>query len=113
MFLDLNRLVIELEHRGIVPVADAAGTRIDCLRGRVWISEQGCTDDFVLEAGDSHVISRDGVAVVQALREALVGLRAPTARSRGGLATRVERLRSRCAAHAAGGHPLVVAAGPA
>ena len=110
--LDAQQLVIELRHRGIVPVADAAGTRIDCLRGRIWITERGCTDDFVLEAGDSHVISRDGVAVVQALRAALVGLRASAARRPGGgLATRVERLRSRWAAHATCGHPAVAQPG--
>jgi Protein of unknown function (DUF2917) len=61
MILDMKRVVIELEYRGIVPVEDAPGTRIDCLRGRIWITERGSTDDIVLEPGESYVISRGGV----------------------------------------------------
>ena len=78
MTFDMNRVVIELEYRQVVPVEHAMGTRIDCLRGRVWITERDCTQDIVLEAGQSHEISRSGAAVVQALRDALVALRAPT-----------------------------------
>ena len=77
MVFDVNQVVIELEYRGIVPVKDAVGTRIDCLRGRIWITEHRSTGDIVLEAGESYEISRGGIAVVQALREALVALRAP------------------------------------
>jgi hypothetical protein len=50
------------------------------VRGRLWITEQGCTDDIVLEAGESHVLARAGLAVVQALRDARVGLIAPQER---------------------------------
>ena len=108
MILDLKRAVIELEYRGIIPVEDAVGTQIDCLRGRIWITEWGSTDDIVLEAGQCYVISRGGVALVQALREALVGLRAPAVRQAGSaLATGVERLWSQWAAHVAGRHPAI------
>jgi hypothetical protein len=56
----------------------ASGTRIACLRGCIWITEALTPDDIVLEGGESHVISRQGVAVVQSLRDAaLVELRAP------------------------------------
>ena len=77
MILDMKRAVIELEYRGVVPVEDAKGAQIGCLRGRIWISEWGCCDDIVLEAGQRYVLTRGGVALVQALREALVELRAP------------------------------------
>ena len=108
MILDLKRGVIELEYRGIIPVKDAVGTRIDCLRGRVWITEHGSIDDIVLEDGQSYVISRGGIAVVQALRDALVGLQAPAlCRPKAELATLVEWLRSRWAARAAGSHPVI------
>jgi hypothetical protein len=109
MILDMERVVIELEYRGIVPVEGIPGTRIDCLRGRIWITERGSTDDIVLEAGESYVTSRGGVAVVQALREALVGLRAPAVRRAS--ATWVERLWSQWAAQAAGGHPAIAQPG--
>jgi Protein of unknown function (DUF2917) len=112
VILDMKRVVIELEYRGILPMKDALGTRIDCQDGRIWITEPGSTDDIVLEAGESYVISRRGVAVVQALREARVGLRAPAVHQAGAeLATWVERLWSQWAARAASGHPGHCAAG--
>ncbi len=77
MMFELKQVVIELDYRGIVPVNDAVGARIHCLRGRIWITEQGSAADVVLEAGESYEISRDGIAIVQALREARVALRAP------------------------------------
>lgn len=98
--LHMERVLIELKYRGTVPVEDAAGTYIDCLRGRIWITEWGSTDDIVLEAGQRYVISRGGVALVQALREALVGLQAAVRQTEAGLATSVERLWSQWATRA-------------
>jgi len=88
MVLDMKRAVIELEHREVIPVKDAVGTRIHCLRGRIWITELRCTEDIVLEASESYEIERVGVAVVQALRDAVVVLCAPTV-PRAGLAAAV------------------------
>jgi hypothetical protein len=80
MILDMKQMVIELEHRGILSLEDAAGARIVCLRGRIWVTEYRSPGDVVLEAGESYEVSpRAGVAVVQALREAVVALRAPAA----------------------------------
>jgi hypothetical protein len=79
MSIDINRTVIALKYRGVIPLQDAKDTKIDCLHGRIWISEWGCNDDIVLEAGQGYVITRGGVALVQALREALVKLREPAA----------------------------------
>lgn len=89
MVLDMKRAVIELEYREVVPMEDAVGTRIDCLRGRIWITESGCADDIVLEAGESYAIERVGTAVVQALRDAVVVLCVPTV-PHAGLAARFE-----------------------
>jgi hypothetical protein len=76
MTFDMERVAIELENRGVVSVEHAVGTRIECIRGRIWITEEGGAGDVVLEAGQSHEASRGGVAVVQALRAALVVFRA-------------------------------------
>ena len=103
MIFDMKRVVIELEYRGIVPVKNAMGTRIDCLRGRIWITEGGDNEDIVLEAGQSHEISRRGVAVVQALRDALVALRSPAVpQVEAGLAARVTQLWSSSPGNAGG-----------
>jgi len=105
----MKRVIIELEYRGTVPVKDAMGAQIDCLRGRIWITEHGCAGDVVLDAGQSYqVSSRDGSIVVQALREAIVAFRAPVVRqARAGLGTWIERLSSPSATRAAAGHPAI------
>jgi hypothetical protein len=90
MVVNTKRLVIELEKRGTARMKDVAGTRIDCVRGRIWITEQGLKDDHVLEADESYIISRNGVTVVQALRQAVVGIRSPAVR-RAGIMASIER----------------------
>lgn len=90
MFPGLKRVVIEIERRGIVPVAASTGASIGCLRGRLWITQLGCSEDILLEAGGTHVIVRDGEVLVQALRDASVRLEAPP--SGPAVQSRVERL---------------------
>ncbi len=75
MIVESKQMVIKLRHRGFLPVLEAAGTHIACLHGCIWITEDGCTDDIVLEIGETYEISRPGRAVVQALRDSVVGLR--------------------------------------
>jgi len=74
----MMRTVIELDYRTVVPLENAKGAKVSCLRGRVWISEWGRRDDIVLDSGQSYVIAGGGVTLVQALRKALVAL--PAAR---------------------------------
>jgi hypothetical protein len=104
MVIGTKRVVMELEYRGIVQAENAVGTRIDCLRGRVWITEHGSPADIVLEAGESHLIAHPGRAVVQALRDAVVAVRAPAVVNTGaGVAARSARRWSRWTAPAAHG----------
>lgn len=79
MVLDTQRVVIKLQYREIVPVDVAGSIRIDCLRGRVWITEDRSMRDIVLETGESYEVARRGIAVVQALRETTIALRASAA----------------------------------
>jgi hypothetical protein len=106
MILTDKRLVIVLEYRGVVPIESPVGTSIECLRGRIWITEPGEADDIVLEAGQSFKTSRGGAAVVQALRKAFVGVRAPAVRRpESRLATWIARYQNLWAAIAAGEKP--------
>lgn len=112
MIVGIKRVVIELGYREIVPVADALGTRINCLRGRIWITQHRSIDDVVLEAGESCEISRPGVALVHALADALVALHAPAApRASAGLAPRLRLLWDRLAAPATGALSAAATAG--
>lgn len=74
MIVNMMRAVIELDYRAVVPLENAKGAKVDCLRGRLWISEWGRRDDIVLNSGQSYVIAGGGVTLVQALRNALVEL---------------------------------------
>jgi DUF2917 family protein len=94
MILDTKRVVIELKRRGIVPVEVTGSAWICCLRGRVWITEYRSTGDIVLEAGESCETARNGVVVVQALRDARVAF---LARGTSQAAAALAFLRRRCA----------------
>ncbi len=41
--------------------------RIICLQGRLWITQENDSADYLLEAGEEFVISRDGAVVIQGL----------------------------------------------
>jgi hypothetical protein len=91
MILNMMRAVIELDYRTVVPLENAKGAKVDCLRGRIWISEWGRRDDIVLDSGQSYVIEGGGVTLVQALRKALIELPAACSVDSGAR----ERLRQR------------------
>lgn len=48
---------------------DLRGEKITCLKGRIWITQQGDLNDYVLDAGESFWVSRPGAVVVQALED--------------------------------------------
>jgi Protein of unknown function (DUF2917) len=75
---------VSLTHAGGLPVSlrsgeslsldRACGARVRCDTGRLWITEEGCFDDTVLEAGQSTRIERHRRAVVLALGAARVAI---------------------------------------
>jgi hypothetical protein len=46
------------------------GRLVQCLEGRLWLTQQDDPRDIVLDAGDEAVIERDGLTVLQALGDA-------------------------------------------
>jgi hypothetical protein len=50
------------------------GTRIESRRGTIWITQDGATEDVVLDAGQWHVLERDAPVLVQALDPACVAV---------------------------------------
>jgi hypothetical protein len=98
MVLEMNHVVMDIDYRGVLPVDHASGARVACLSGRIWITEQNASEDVVLEAGEAYEIVRDGLVVVQALRAAIVDLRAPARAAAEPLATRLSPFLGRSAA---------------
>lgn len=74
-----SRQVITLAYRAAIPMALAAGARIECTQGRLWITGRDWPGDVVLEAGQSHEIPLGGETIVQALRQARFSIHAAQA----------------------------------
>jgi hypothetical protein len=76
MVLD-NRQVVTLAYRGLITMQLAAGARIQCTDGRIWLTQDGSPGDVVLESGECFETCRRGALVVQALRGATFSVRDP------------------------------------
>lgn len=65
---------VSLDRRQIHAIEDAAGCRIACRGGAVWITLDGDPRDYVLEEGEVFVTSDHARALVYALRPARLDL---------------------------------------
>lgn len=48
-------------------IEDGRGSRVLCIGGCLWVTQQGSRRDIVLNAGDEFTLSRDGTTIVMAL----------------------------------------------
>lgn len=71
-------MMIELAHRSLHQVPDAAGQRIQCQSGTVWITLDHDTRDIVLEQGESFSSPEHKRALVYALAPARLLIEPPT-----------------------------------
>jgi hypothetical protein len=67
MNLKLESPVLTLGAGQLLALDDARGTRIQPREGSVWITEEGETQDFIVEAGQAFVVKRRGRTLVQAV----------------------------------------------
>ena len=63
---------IQLAQRQTLSVRDAEGYRIVCNAGTIWITQERDARDIVLQAGQTFVFDRVGVALVSALQPAAI-----------------------------------------
>jgi Protein of unknown function (DUF2917) len=63
---------IQLAQRQTLSVRDGEGYRIVCNAGTVWITQERDARDIVLQAGQSLVFDRAGLALVAALQPAAI-----------------------------------------
>jgi len=72
-------------------IEDGRGRLVQCLGGRLWLTQEGERRDIVLEAGDEAPIEHDGLTILSALRDSryvVLDARAPSAAgARVGLST--------------------------
>lgn len=68
MKLDLDHADLRLARRRSLHLRDAAGLRIVCVSGALWITQHRDTRDVVLGAGEAITLKGSGLAVVHAAR---------------------------------------------
>jgi DUF2917 family protein len=72
MRIELDADKLRLARGQTLRLRDGAGGTICCRAGTVWVTEEHQPRDVLLEAGACHRLSQRGVALVQALGDALV-----------------------------------------
>jgi hypothetical protein len=73
--------LVQLQPHRSLDIVDGAGTTVHCLRGSVWITQDGDSRDIVLVAGRSFTLDRAGVAIVHAIDAPTLLVAAPAARA--------------------------------
>ena len=64
--LTLRTLEFALDARSLWRIAgDLRGVRIECRRGRLWLTQAGAASDVILQPGQDFVAGPDGAIVVQ------------------------------------------------
>ena len=69
---------LDLRKRQLLRVEGARCTRIVCLAGELWITQDADQRDLVVPAGDAFTLDRDGIAVISALEASSVWLQEPS-----------------------------------
>jgi hypothetical protein len=75
MKLNLKTPVVELQAGEVLALDNVAGTSIKARCGSVWITEEGESKDFVIGPGESRVVKRHGLTLVQALKPSWISIR--------------------------------------
>jgi len=74
MNIELDTSTLSLARDGLVALRDAEGTRVTCLDGALWITEDARERDVLLEAGEAFTIDRPGLTLIMGLTPALLHL---------------------------------------
>jgi len=64
---DLNRAASTLNKGQLQRIEDGQGSRVLCISGCLWLTQEGSPRDVVLNAGDEFTLSRNGTTIVMAL----------------------------------------------
>ena len=68
---------LDLRKRQLLRVEGARCTRVVCLAGELWITQDADQRDLVVPAGNAFTLDRDGIAVITALEASSVWLQEP------------------------------------
>ena len=65
-----TRPALALPRRSCLDLGNAQGLTITCVRGSIWLTHDGDPKDVVLEAGQSHTVTRAARLIAQGLEDA-------------------------------------------
>lgn len=70
--IETSARIFGLSKRDVLSLRGRRGARIESRSGSVWVTQNGDLRDVVLNAGEAHVLDREGPVLVQALDAAQV-----------------------------------------
>ena len=70
MRIELGKGSLHLRNGQTLRVRDGAGNTVHCQAGTLWVTEENRPRDVLLGPGASHLLSQNGMALVQALSDA-------------------------------------------
>lgn len=74
MIMSLHSMVIQLAEGKKLAFRGARDIRLECTEGRVWLTIEGQSDDFLLSKGERLRIGSNGLALIQGLPSGSVQL---------------------------------------
>lgn len=69
-----NSGTIQLDEWSPLALRDARGLRVECARGRIWVTAEGQAGDFYLNAGEGMRITTSGLVLVEGVPRGSVRL---------------------------------------
>ena len=77
MKFDLDQSTIQLTEGNLISLPDAEGSTVAVLWGSVWLTQDGDSRDYELNAGESFTIHGDGIVVISAFENSAVTILQP------------------------------------
>ena len=74
MRIELRNTIFKIADENKVSLSNAHNVQIKCLEGRVWLTVDGMSDDYVLTAGEQIQIKGNGLALLQGVPLATIQL---------------------------------------
>jgi hypothetical protein len=70
MNIALDASTLSLGQDGLIAVRDGCGSRVRCLSGSLWITEDHSASDTIVGPGETFTLRRDGLTLIMALHPA-------------------------------------------